>query len=80
MFFNFRLPFTHGYFVNTSNSQILKFSCILSFQMDVGEYLETYSEYEYGDVKKVDQKRVSDLSLTYNESSQVPTNTRTLLI
>ena len=48
--------------------------------MDVGEYLETYSEYEYGDVKKVDQKRVSDLSLTYDESSQVPTSTLTLLI
>ena len=35
--------------------------------MDVGEYLETYSEYEYGDVKQSDQKEVSDQSITYDD-------------
>ena len=42
--------------------------------MDVDEYLEVYSEYEYGDVKRGDKKEVSDLSITYHdgESSQVP--------
>ena len=42
--------------------------------MDVGEYLEPYSEYEYGYVKRVEQKEVTDPSITYvdGESSQVP--------
>ena len=42
--------------------------------MDVDEYLEVYSEYEYGDVKRGDKKEVSDLSITYHDgkSSQVP--------
>ena len=42
--------------------------------MDVGEYLEMHSEYEYGDVKQSNQKKVSDQSITYDdgESSQVP--------
>ena len=42
--------------------------------MDVGEYLEMHSEYEYGEVKQSDQKKVSDQSITYDdgESSQVP--------
>ena len=42
--------------------------------MDVSEYLEMYSEYEYGDVKRGDKKEVSDPSITYHdgESSQVP--------
>ena len=41
--------------------------------MDVGEYLEVYSEYEYGDVKRGEKKEVSDLSITYDDgqSSQV---------
>ena len=42
--------------------------------MDVGEYLEMYSEYEYGDVKRGDKKEVSNPSITYDDgqSSQVP--------
>ena len=41
--------------------------------MDVGEYLEMNSEYEYGDVKRGDKKEVSVLSITHDdgESSQV---------
>ena len=42
--------------------------------MDVGEYLEMYSEYEYGDVKRGDKKKGSDPSIIYHDgkSSQVP--------
>ena len=42
--------------------------------MDLGEYVEPYSEYEYGYVNRVEQKEVSDISITYDdgESSQVP--------
>ena len=42
--------------------------------MDLGAYLETYPEHEYGNVKSVDQKEVRNPSTTYDdgESSQVP--------
>ena len=42
--------------------------------MDLGIYLQTYPEHEDGYVQSVDQKEVSDPSITYDdgESSQVP--------
>ena len=42
--------------------------------MELGVYLQTYPEHEDGYVQSVDQKEVSDPSITYHdgESSQVP--------
>ena len=42
--------------------------------MDLGEYLESYPEHEYGYTKRGDKKEVSDPSITYDDgkSSQVP--------
>ena len=42
--------------------------------MELGVYLQTYPEHEDGYVQSVDQKEVSDPSITYDdgESSQVP--------